>query len=163
MAGSCPHQLQFTCLPPTGFPQEVRACPGQDAHTQGSSGEKGPPSTHFPQSSVPYRSTGLQSCCAEGGPLSPWGPLDWRGPCTGSVSDQWPHLPPAACLCPEPALPGNSFLEQLYLGYHLIHRSCWKACSASDRSVPGQGLWLQQEPTAGRIRGARSGEFQLCC
>lgn len=98
VAGSCPHQLQFTCLPPTGFPQEVRACPGQDAPTQGSSGEKGPPSTYFPQCSVPYRSMGLQSCCAEGGPLSPWGPLDWRGPCTGSVSDQWPHLPPAACL-----------------------------------------------------------------
>lgn len=74
----------------------------------GSSGEKGPPSTYFPQCSVPYRSMGLQSCCAEGGPLSPWGPLDWRGPCTGSVSDQWPHLPPAACLGGQQAQPGRA-------------------------------------------------------
>ena len=37
-------------------------------------GEKGPPSTHFSGCSVPYRAAGLQSCCVEGGPLSPWGP-----------------------------------------------------------------------------------------
>jgi len=52
---------------------------------------------------------------------------------------------------------------QPYLGYHLIHISCWKACSASARSAPGPGPWLQQEPTAGRrIPGASSGESQLC-
>lgn len=84
----CPHQLQFTgvtpppatagFLHPSQFPpggQNQTACrmlPSQKRGRVG--GGARAPSTRFSGCSVPYRVSGPQSSCVEGGPLSPLGP-----------------------------------------------------------------------------------------
>ena len=73
------------------------------------------PSTLFPRCSVPERPAGLQSCGSEGGPLSPWGPLDWRGharaQCLTSARPPSIRCAPPSLLLPASGASGPAWAE----------------------------------------------------